>query len=510
MTQFSLPYPGFSWSLSQHIRPATETRTMYELLQAAYVYAKDDNYQDLITQYLIDQGILTPNWREDTGKPNAWRDYQQVLPELGLIFSTRFTRGVRVTPAGMMLLDGTIGYSELITTQALRYQYPNGHKQNISSTLRQLLESSGIEVPATRTQLDASYGVLIKPAILILRVLLELSSQNSVTPVLSDMECLIALVPVKTNTEWQVAVDNLLDVRKNNRWLPRNKETLRRLRHIQEWFGLLNLSDIFQVSELGIRLSRLGYDNIDLLHQLCQFHENDDSFWIPPQGNAIQLGLSWFDYYGTPEIASQWVVPNLTDDRYIQENYFGGVEAPEELEQIEVARERNFEINLQPFMLRASPQLPLFSPPVEVDPQRFAKGQEQRRRSALLHDEIVTLVAQRLIAAGYVVTEDRASVDLLASRDGRETIIEVKTVNRRNLDVRMRLGVGQLSEYRYRRQRQTETRPAGLLVLSSVPRFAEWLRDYFTTDIRLGLASLSSSNSFSAYTQGEIESILTS
>lgn len=193
----SYPYPGFSWSISHHIEPATNSRTMFELLQAAYVFANEDRYQDKITDQIISQGLLTANVREDAGKPQLWRDYQQVLPELGLIASTRFTDGIIVTPVGMMWLDGALGYSEMITTQCLKYQYPNGHKQGISTTQKNLLAEQRIPIPKTRTELDVMTGVLIKPAVLILRILVELHTDNSPHQYLTTNECLAALVPAK-------------------------------------------------------------------------------------------------------------------------------------------------------------------------------------------------------------------------------------------------------------------------------------------------------------------------
>lgn len=485
MAQLPLPYPDYSWSLTQHIGPVTEARTLYEILQAAYVYGDEKNSGDLITQYIVQQELLTPNLRRDTGRENAWRDYQQVLPELGLIVSTRFTKGVSVTTAGLMLLDGIVGFSELMTTQALRYQYPNGQKQS-------------------QMELDVNYGVLIKPAVLILRVLLELHNRQNEVATLTVSECVEALVPIKSNSQWQIAVGHLLDIRKQKAKLVTHTDGRSR-RHVQEWFRFLNLSDIFHVSKHIISLTPLAEENIDLLYALCEYHEAASTFWILPQGDRNQIGFSWFRHYGNPEILSQWVVPTLPTEEYVEANYIGGTE---EHEQIGTHREKDFQIRLQDFSLEIGSQLPLIPRPSVFDPERFAQGQAQRHRSARLHDEIVAIVARRLAEAGYQVAEDPTSVDLLASKENAETIVEVKTVNRRNVDVRMRLGVGQLSEYRYRRQLQTNRRPSGILVLSSSTGFVDWLIDYFKTDIKLGLVALDSSDTFSAYTDGEIETIL--
>jgi len=207
--KFNLPYEGYSWSMTQHIAPATDSATMYELLNAAYIFSGDSKYRELITDHMIEKDLLTPNIRADQEKPQLWRDYQQVLPELGLIFSTRFTNSVKVTPIGLMWLDGIIGYSELISTQCLRIQYPNGHKQNISPGLKQKLRKNSVLPPNTRTELDWTNGILIKPGVLILRILIELSKKGNLEGI-SIEECGHFLLPSKRNDVWDQVLFQLL------------------------------------------------------------------------------------------------------------------------------------------------------------------------------------------------------------------------------------------------------------------------------------------------------------
>lgn len=502
----TFPYPGFSWSITQHVAPATESATMFALLNAAHNFSDDADYRNKITNDMIDQGLLTPNYREDAGQPQLWRDYQQILPELGLIVSTRFTKGVAVTPVGLMWLDGAIGYSELITTQVLRYQYPNGHKQDISASAKNELLANGYTIPTTRTQLDAEAGVLIKPAVLILRILLQLFQETGKIPHLTVDECLSALVPTKMNQDWIVAFNNLLEVRRNG--IPRGDS--RRKRHIQEWFRLLDLADIFEQVKIGrvqaISLSSIAIENIEELSQLCDYHEQIESFWIPDIRDNSEMALSWFRFFGTPNINSQWLLPEeLKHLEYVENNYPAGAELEEDFVDLETLRERDFEINLQPFV--ASEFTDNATRP-RIDPHRIAQGHESRQRSTRLHEKIVALLAEKLQNVGYSVMEDRQSVDLLASRDSQETLIEVKTVTRNNIYRHMRLGVGQLSEYRYRRQLQVNNRPAAILVISSDYNFPEWTVNYFNDDVKLGLMSLATSDSFHTYTEGETERVL--
>jgi hypothetical protein len=219
---------------------------------------------------------------------------------------------------------------------------------------------------------------------------------------------------------------------------------------------------------------------------------------------------SWFDYYGNPDIPGQWVMPDeLRDIRYLKANYPGGLEEPEDWIGVERPGEWTLDIVTRPFRPTAidSGPPPVRSPTAE-DILRIARGQVRRQRGDRLHDQIVALIAQRLASHGYRVAEDPQSVDLLAAKDNREALIEVKTVSPRNLPIRMRLGVGQLSEYRYRRQVQSGHRPAGILVISNTAVFPDWLIRYFQADARLGLVSRASADEFIAHTEGRLERLL--
>ena len=120
------------------------------------------------------------------------------------------------------------------------------------------------------------------------------------------------------------------------------------------------------------------------------------------------------------------------------------------------------------------------------------------------HQEILARLGVRLTELFYNLTDDPNSVDLLAEKDGIETIFEVKTINRRNFLPRIRLGVGQLSEYRYRRQLQTQSRPNSILVLSNTLELPIWAPHYLSSDVRIGLLC-STANLFLAITNGIVE-----
>lgn len=489
--------------MTQHVGPATKRQVIHELLQAAHTYANDPKHADRITAHLLERNLLTPNIRQDAGRAQTWRDYQQVLAELGLIVSTRFTDRITITPAGLMWLDGMFGYSELITTQCLRYQYPNGHKQDISPALRTALEPRKTPIPLTRTELDASSGVLIKPAVLILRILLQLLLAGDSNPHLTHEECLAALVPTKNNAEWPIALERLRYIRQTDV----DVTDIRRIRHIQEWFRLLSLCDIFSLSRQGIGLSPVAIQDSETLVQLCDYHENTSSFWVVPAGSVRDLALSWFGYYGNPDIASEWLIPEeLKDLEYLRQNYPGGVEEPEEWEMAGKVVSWSPEIRLHAFQEQP---MPTSWQRGDFDAERIAHGYLKRQRSTRLHQQIVELLAERLQRMGYTISEDPLSVDLLAAKDGSEAIIEVKTVTLRTISNRMRLGVGQLLEYRYRRRIQQGKEPAGVLVVGSHTSFPDWFSDYLETDVNLGLVTRISSEKFVAHTNGEFERTLT-
>ena len=66
------------------------------------------------------------------------------------------------------LCNGNLTYGELITLQILRYQYPNGHKTQLSPSLVQSLgEQFSYE---TFSELQAACNILLRPAVLVWQV----------------------------------------------------------------------------------------------------------------------------------------------------------------------------------------------------------------------------------------------------------------------------------------------------------------------------------------------------
>ena len=469
---------------------------LFSLLDAAYKFGQYPNYRSLVNQALVSDGIFTPNIRSDSGQVDAWRDYQQILPDLGLIYSTRYIKQPQLTQIGLMYIDGTIGYSELFSTQVLAYQYPNGHKTDISPALKTELSQSGVNIPVNRMELDVDSGVLIKPGALILQVLLELYRQGY-PPTLDTRECLLAVVPTLRNSDWQEAYIRLLSLKQTG---DTSQADTRRLRDVQEWFQFLGQSDFAIKDRNKVSLSPKVLEQIDQLQDILDFHSDPANFWMPQSLSETENAISWYGFFGTPSIESQWILPDdLINSEYLSENYPDSQQV-NEIDDVKINLEPP-EINLRPFV----PSIPEISDAQEsVDIENILQGKIKRLEKTRQHQEIVAQLAVRLTSLFYTVSDDPNSVDLLAEKNGKETIFEIKTITRKNFRPRIRLGVGQLSEYRYRRQLQTQSRPYSILVLSNSFRLQSWEPDYFTSDVNIGILC-AKGNFFEALTNGLIE-----
>jgi hypothetical protein len=362
--------------------------------------------------------------------------------------------------------------------------------------MREELSQAGISIPANRTELDANSGILIKPGVLILQVLIELYRQGY-PPTLDTRECLLALVPTIRNSDWEEAYTRLLQLRQTG---DTSRADKRRLRDIQEWFQFLGQGDFAVKEGSRISLSSTALAEIEQLQGILDFHADPATFWMPQSSVELENALAWYGFFGSPSIESQWVTPDqLRSQEYLSENY-PDHELLDEIDSPPVVTEVA-EINLRPF----SPSIPeIVDMDITIDIENLVQGRLRLRDKTRQHQEIVARLAARLTDLSYNVADDPNSVDLLAEKNGVETIFEIKTINRRNFQPRIRLGVGQLSEYRYRRQLQTQARPNSILVLGNTLQLPTWAPDYFSSDVNIGLLC-SRANSFLALTDGIVE-----
>ena len=277
---------------------------LYQILLAATTYAESADPAGEINNYIIANRLLTPNIRTDTGQPDAWRDYQQILSELGLIFSTKILRRITPTPLGLAFLDGSFRFSEVITMQAFRFQYPNGHHTPISPSLRRaqtVTQAAGVTNFAALQDIS---GVRLRPAVLMWRVLRglgvrRLGARNSIRMTLNAISCAVA----RSMTLKQCPSCVKRKARQGRATLP-PLEGLGPRRNAQDWLKFLALTPIFDFGSTpaALRLSRFALDHRGEIDALCLAFEHAESFWQPGSlDRADKLG--WYSYFGGVDLS---------------------------------------------------------------------------------------------------------------------------------------------------------------------------------------------------------------
>lgn len=488
----SLPYPGHSWSFSQHA-VGLNPQTLYDFLKCAAPFeGETDGYDSKITELMIATGVLTANERD--GIADAWRDYQQLLAELGLIYSTLTCPALTLTELGHMFLAGEVGFSELIGTQALRYQYPNGQKWVIQARLREELSTKRVKIPATLTELQAQKGVLLKPGALILRVLIELTKASQL-PELSVSECQAFLLPCRKNSDWPAAYSEV----KAHRSSAKSVEAINRhaRRNIQDWFKLLSKSDFFEIDRHKLTLSAYSLSNLAEVDAYCQLQEDAASFWVPREYDRADR-IRWFDWFGHLSFDVQKSLrPDVADDaEYLEANYIGGLEEDEDDGVADTA-----DVNLQPINLAylGRDAAFSFSGDIAALAERLRKGAQKRHAKTLLHDRIIKELAETFLAQGATVESDPNSVDLFAAwPNGSSAIFEVKTVTRRSLQGRLRSAIGQVEEYAYRRSAVGSGPSDKVIVVNTELTNSAWQTRFLTQHMKIGLIC-KSARSYNAY-----------
>lgn len=478
-----LPYPGFSWSFAQHAA-GLKPNELYNFLMCAAPFEgeKNGSYDEKITALMIAYDVLTPNKRGE--KLDAWRDYQQLLAELGLIYSTMISPSLKLTEAGHMFLAGGLGFSELIGIQSLRYQYPNGQKSTISKEIRNSLESAGITPSKNLTEVQATSGVLIKPGTLMLRILISLF-EAGFKPRITTSECQTFLLPCRTNAEWATALSEILAHRKNNSDISKINPGTRR--NIQEWLKFLMQSDLFESDGAkAIWLSDTALANLAKLKEICLEQEDPSTFWIP-SAYDIPSRLTWFDWFGhLPFNAQKLLQIAGLEDEYVKQNYIAGTEEMDE--ESESPEMKN--VCLKPLDLkklcRDTPFT--FSDDVNALAESLLQGAQKRHAKTLLHDRIIMELAEIFIAQGASVESDPDSIDLFSVwPSGKSAIFEIKTVTRRSLQGRLRTAVGQVEEYAYRRQRDGAGISDRVVVVNTELDSKAWQADFLNNYLDIGL-----------------------
>lgn len=490
-----LPYPGYSWRVTHHMGMVTP-RHLYHLLWAANQFGRNRDQAVDINNYLISNELWTPNIREDSGQPEGWRDYQQALSELALIYSVRVLPQITLTPIGLQYLDGSLSFSEIMTLQALRFQYPNGQHTQLSPQQKAAIAATPYANVSSFLELQSISGVKIRPAVFVWRVLQSLEQRGGAGEISQD-EIERYLMRCSTNSDAQACANAITAARRGGLQYARLGE--RERRNAADWIKFLDKTLIFAVTaQDDAVLTRSGYgiQHAAEIDQICGILEAPATFWQAAIYSKEER-LQWFAHFGGVDLT----IPGLPLDEAQQTvaDFAFGEEKEDERGSFG-AGITGGEIRLREF--RDSLITASNSANATISSVYSAELANSSRR---LHDRMVSLIAHTCKAKGAKVYYDPASVDLLVQHRKREFIIEVKSVTPRNFVSRLRYALGQVLHYDYKRaSMSTLPRRRVLALAAQIPDDSwsvDFLNGYMDTDLLtldLGNLRLHSGNPASA------------
>jgi hypothetical protein len=455
----NLPYEGYSWTLSHHAAGFNEP-AIQALLKCALPFSGQRANRHNINELFQREGVLTENVRDNV--PDAWRDYQQLLPELGLMVSTKLAKEIRITSLGHFLLAGDILFREAVTMQVLRYQYPNGFKET-----------------AAAAQIKA--GVMMKPGLLLLRILLTLAEADPQASLSVD-DCLTCLLPLKRNVDWPAGFA-ALQARGGDS--TRADVDDRTRRNVSDWFKLLASSDLFRMRPGGrLALSTFSSEHSKALVGLCDSEEQQAAFWVPRDLSASDR-LRWFDYFGSLSVRVQSAL-GLTmaaDQKEL------GTDEADDAEPVQSAHIVLGDIDFDHFgratELRCNGDLDEIA-------RRLLAGAQKRHAKSLEHDRIVRGLAAYFRDQGAIVKHDPNSIDLYVRWPKLgSAIFEIKTVTSRSLQQRLRGAIGQVQEYAFRLGPATADTPDKVIVVNALIDEGHWSKRFVTDYLGIALLCIS-------------------
>ncbi len=296
----TVPYDGISWPVTQHAGVISKD-VLLGLLDACVLCNGKTIDPKKINEYLVDHNILTANIRSDSHQVDAWRDYQQILSEFGFIYSTRISKVLRLTPVALALISGRLTYEEAITLQIMRYQYPNGHKSQLSPSL---IDSYGSEFTFTSyTEMQEANGILFRPAILVWDILYSLWQSGELS-VLSLDEMQTYVVRCTCHNDVEPCIRAIVDSRNGVSSL---SPLPRARRNMADWLKILNQTPLFTLSfdANNLALSSFSVRESRIISILCKQMSVPGSFWNYTENDFKK---SWFDFYGDFDSNTDWVL----------------------------------------------------------------------------------------------------------------------------------------------------------------------------------------------------------
>lgn len=469
-----IPYEGLTWPITQHAGVISES-VLRGLLEACSLCAGKLANPAAINAYLVDNGILTANFRTDSQQVDAWRDYQQILSELGLIFSTAVSNEVLLTPISVAFIDGTISFEELLTLQLFKYQYPNGHKTQISPSLKSSFPEGTFNYESV-AHMQAINGIQVRPAVLVWTVLMKLYQQGT-DPSVSVDEMQKYIVRATKNSDANTCATAIISSRAG---VISYAPLARARRNMQDWMKLLGATPLFYTSNNRLYLSSYSIENAEELADMCHTLSNPESFWIP---NGKTYKWDWFAYYGNIDLSIS-LIPNseTTSDQNIPQRQF---DLDDDDSQLPAGRN----VNLQPFS-------EIQHSDISGNRRRIVSEYDYRKsqKGRNLHDSMVNLIAQKCVANGASVFSDPKTVDLCARYSGYEYLIEVKSITPSNFIARLRHAIGQVHQYNYLMPHTySENRRLVLAFTAEIPDNS-WSIPFITEYMSMDLLTLHASN----------------
>lgn len=433
--------------------------TLYDLLYAAYMFADYAAPAERIAEYLVANGVVPPNIRSDSMLADVWRDYQQILSDLGLMYSTTLTsnRLIKPTPCGMRLLDNRNAYREILTGQVLTFQYPNGAKRDYAPQ-----------------QIDND--VLIRPAVLIWRVLVLLQQAGSFASI-NNLEIRNYLMRCIRHSDAHSCATAILEARAGGIQLAENIGSA--YRNSTDWVLLLGNTLLFEAIKdrrrTGVRLSAYALANFEELDETIFRLEDEASFWNPSLMNET-VAREWFGHYGAISVEMDLATDSEESDEEDNETKEGeresgfGTVGGTQLNKFDSAR-LNFKHE----------NLNHLSNTIESAYDAGMVGNKHR-----LHDMMVIQIANVCAEKGAQVYDDPKSLDLFVQYKDTEYLIEVKTVTPHNYVKRLRYAIGQLFHYDFMLKQTLPNRRRVLAmpsILPKAPGFLPFLNQYMDMDV---------------------------
>lgn len=474
-----IPYNGLSWPITQHSGIISEN-VVKGLISACFELNGKPIDVNAINNFLVSHGIVTDNFRSDSMQVDAWRDYQQILSEFGLIYSTKISNRIILTPVAIAFADGDISYQELITLQLLRYQYPNGQKTQISKTLKSSYEQTGKAFCfSSYAEMQANHGILIRPVVAIWQILFSLYKKGE-NATLSIDELQTYVVRCLKNSDVDFCVDAIIKSRHSVFQLAPLE---RARRNMQDWIKLLNQTPLFYSDysrSSTISLSSYSIEQAEAISAICNYLCKPETFWIYKNNDSFKS--DWFNFYGEIDLGTNWI-PIPQEDAIINSD-----ETPSEDKFDETIEHSQRSIDLQEFKPMYASDSNVQKTIVSIyDYKKSEKGHR-------LHDNMVNLIASKCIAKGAEVAYDPKTVDLFIKYKSKEFLVEVKSTTPSNFIARLRTAIGQVCQYDYLMHRDQNSKGRlGLAFTACIPKY-DWSIPFITNYMNMDLLYMESNS----------------